>query len=305
MGSATSTSVTSTSVTPTIIVQNAGNTGIAAIKALLAKGNCNVRTASRDPDKLKEKLKDTKGVKVFKTGDDAFFAGADRFIVIPPGGTPDPDDRAAIATEFLRKAVSAGATHGVVLSVIVAEGRRGLFGRQFGSVENACASMDKVTTVNIRAPMFYQNMWGDVAAIKSHDTFYAPIDGDVKQLSCAVADVGDALAAAVLDPSLGGKSIHVIGSNLTKNQVAALYSKTLGRPIKFAQASTDAATKAFEAFGMPSWQIKGVIELFGLNETDAFVAAHEREFQGLVGRKPMSVQQYIDTALIHGLRASE
>ena len=92
--------------------------------------------------------------------------------------------------------------------------------------------------------------------------------------------------------------MHVIGANAaSKNEIAALYSKKLGRDIKFVQASEEAATKAFEPYGMPAWQVKGVIELFGINETDAFVKAHENEFEELGKRKPMSVATYINTVL--------
>ena len=61
---------------------------------------------------------------------DEFFVGANRFIAIPPGGTPAPETRVTTALEFLTKANAAGATHGVVLSVVVADRRRGLFGER-------------------------------------------------------------------------------------------------------------------------------------------------------------------------------
>ena len=287
----------------TVVVQNCGLTGLAAIKALnAAAGNCTVRVASRDAAKLSEKLAE-EGAKaeVFQTGDDALFADADRFICIPPGGTPAPETRVSVALDFLTKVKAAGAKHGVVLSVIVADRRRGLFGSQWGEVEDA-AAQDGVTVVSVRAPMFYGNMWGDVATVKSHDTFYMPIAGDTRQISAAVADVGAAMATAVLDASLGNKIIHVVGDHLTKNEIATLYSKKLEREVKFAQASKEAATEAFKAFGMPLWQIEGVIELFDNVETDSFVDAHRGEFQALVGRPTMTVEQYIDTALIHGLK---
>jgi hypothetical protein len=54
--------------------------------------------------------------------------------------------------------------------------------------------MDGVTVCIIRAPFFLDNMWGDVATITSHDTFYAPVAGNVKQLVAAVSDIGEALA---------------------------------------------------------------------------------------------------------------
>jgi len=293
--------------TTTVIVQNAGSTGLAAIKALNALGGCTVRVASRDPAKLREKLTGEDGAtaQVFQTGDAALFAGADRFICIAPGGTPAPETRVTAALDFLSNAKAAGIKHGSVLSVVVAEGRRGLFGRQWGEIEDAASTADGgVTAVFVRAPMFHGNLWGDVAGVKSHDTFYAPVGGDTKLLSASAADVGEALAVAALDASLGNKIVHVIGDNLTKNEIAVLYSKKLGRNIKFAQASVEGAIEAFTAFGMPLWQIEGVIELFGNPETDAFVADRRGEFQALVGRAPMTIEQYIDAALIHGLKAA-
>jgi uncharacterized protein YbjT (DUF2867 family) len=291
--------------TITIVVQNCGLTGLAAIKSLNAADNKNtVRVASRDAAKLREKLsKEGAEAQVFQTGDDAMFTGADRFICIPPGGTPEPETRVTTALEFVKKATAAGATHGVVLSVVVADRRRGLFGRQWGEVEDAATAQNGVTTVFVRAPMFFGNMWGDVPAVKSSNTFYMPIDGDTSMLTAAVADVGAAMAASVLDISLGNKTVHVVGDHLTKNEIAALYSKKLGRDITFTQVPKSAATEAFKAYGMPLWQIEGVIELFDNVETDAFVDAHRGEFQNLVGRPAMTVEQYIDAALIHGLKA--
>tara|TARA_B110000208_G_scaffold12842_1_gene15696 strand:- start:826 stop:1764 length:939 start_codon:yes stop_codon:yes gene_type:complete len=289
-------------IMPTILIQNCGQTGLAAAKALLAKGGITVRTTTRDTAKLTKKLAGL-AVEVFASGDTAAFAGVDAFICIPPGGTPDPDDRVAIAIDFLQKAKDAGITHGALVSVVVAaaENRRGLFGAQFGAVEDAAAALDGVTVVSVRSPMFYENMWGDLEAIKSHDTFYIPIDGEIKQLTAAVSDVGAALAAAVLDSSLGTSAVHILGDNLTKNEIAALYSAKLGRTINFVHAPVEAAVEAFAAYGMPKWQVDGVIELIAFNETDTFVAAHKGEFEALVGSAPTTVKQYIDTALIHGL----
>ena len=292
--------------TTTVIVQNAGNTGLAAIKALGALGGCAVRVASRDPAKLRERLAGEAGAtsaEVFQTGDPAMFTGGDRFICIAPGGTPEPETRVSAAVDFLASAKAAGIKHGAVLSVVVAEGRRGLFGRQWGEIEDA-ATTAEMTAVSVRAPMFLSNLWGDVAGVKSHDTFYAPVGGDTKLLSAAAADVGEALAVAALDTSLGNKVIHVVGDDLTKNEIAALYSKKLGRKITFAQAPVEGAIEAFKAFGKPLWQIEGVIELFGNSETDAFVADHRGEFKALVGRAPMTIEEYIDAALIHGLKAA-
>ena len=164
---------TTTTTTTTVLVQNCGYVGLAAIKALNdAAENCTVRVASRDPAKLREKLaSEGATAEVFQTGDATMFKGADRFVCIPPGGTPAAETRVTTALEFLTKAKAAGAKHGVVLSVVVAEGRRGLFGSQWGEVEDA-AAQDGVTVVSVRAPMFFNNMWGDCPTVQSHDTFY-------------------------------------------------------------------------------------------------------------------------------------
>ena len=125
-----------------VVVQNCGNVGLAAIKTLLAKGGCKVRTASRNPDKLKTtKLKDL-DVEVYKTGDDALFEGIDRFVCIAPG-PKDPDMRAKVAIDFVQKAKDSGAKHGAVMSVVVAaaENRRGIFGAQFGAIEDTIGAM--------------------------------------------------------------------------------------------------------------------------------------------------------------------
>ena len=87
---------------PVVAVQNCGNIGLAAIKSLVARGGCKVRTASRNPDKLKSTKLAGLDVEVFQTGDDALFAGVNRFVCIPPG-PDDPDQRAALAIAFAEK----------------------------------------------------------------------------------------------------------------------------------------------------------------------------------------------------------
>ena len=214
------------SITPVVVVQNVGNAGLVAIKSLLSKGGYKVRTASRNPDKLKSTKLAGLDVEVFKTGDDALFEGATNFICIAPG-TKEADDRQKVAIEFLKKCKEAGATSGSILSVVVApaEDRRGLFGAQFGAVEDFAGSMEGMKVCTIRAPFFLDNMWGDVDTIKSHDTFYAPVASDVRQLAAAVADVGEALAVGAVNEKFAGKGFFVLGDHITKGEVAALYSK--------------------------------------------------------------------------------
>ena len=286
-----------------VAVQNCGNAGLYAIKTLVAQGGCTVRTCSRNPEKLKAgKLAGMDNVQIFKTGDEGFYKGVNRFIVIPPG-TVDPDDRAKSAIEFANKCKDAGATHGSVVSVVVADNstRRGLFGAQFGKVEDALSGFagEGVTMCTVRAPFFLENMWGDVDSIKSHDTFYAPVDGDVRQLVTSVADVGEAVAMGALDASAhGGKAYFLLGDHITKNEVAALYSAKLGRTINFVQASEEAATAALKGFGFLQWQIDGILELNNLNDSADFVAQHAGEFKQLTGRDPVNTSQFLDTALI-------
>eukprot|EP00946_MAST-07B_sp_MAST-7B-sp1_P003797 g3797.t1 len=297
----------SPSLTPpklVVAVQNCGNAGLYAIKTLIGKDGVEVRTSSRNPDKLKStKLAGIEGVKVFKSGDPAFFAGVDRFIAIPPG-TENPDDRAKTAIEFVQKCVDAGATHGSAISVVVADksNRRGLFGAQFGLVEDTLAGMNGISVCTIRAPFFMDNMWGDVDTIKSHDTFYAPISSDTKQLVSAVADVGEALAVGALDAvTHGNKAYFVLGDRISKGAIAALYSQKLGRAIKHVQASEEAATEAMKGFGFKQWQIDGILELNNLNDSADFMAEHSGDFKKLTGRDPMTTSQYLDAVLIPAL----
>jgi len=182
--------------------------------------------------------------------------------------------------------------------VAPAEDRRGLFGAQFGAVEDFAGSMEGMKVCTIRAPFFLDNMWGDVDTIKSHDTFYAPVASDVRQLAAAVADVGEALAVGAVNEKFAGKGFFVLGDHITKGEVAALYSKKLGRKINHVQASVEAATAAMKGFGFVQWQIDGVLELNGLNHPPEFMSQHHGDFKQLTGRDPMSASQYLDAVLI-------
>lgn len=289
----------------TVVVQNCSNVGFPAIKALLSAG-CKVRTQSRNPEQLKESKLSGLEVEVFTTGDDAIFDGADRFICIAPA--PEvADDRIRLAIEFMQKAQAAGIKHGSVLSVaLVDEGNvRGLFGHQFNEIEEAARALEGVSTSFVRAPFFMENLFGAVATINSHDAFYDAVDADVKQLLVHADDVGEALCKAALDTATAGKAYFAFGANISKGEIATLFSEKLERKISFVKASDDDARKALAGFGLPAWSVEGCLELNYLGVSQDFVDAHKVEYEELVGRPALTAKEFIDTILSTALGQKE
>ncbi len=254
----------------TVVTTPTGNIGRQLVDNLLAAGRP-VRVIARDPSKLPAATRGRVEVVPGSHGEagvvDRAFRGADAvFWLMPPDPhLPGPDTYPA----FTRPACDAIRAHGVRHVVGVSNlGRGTLFAGRAGLATASLAMDDLIagTGVNFRAlalPAFMDNLLLQVAAIKHQGTFFGPISADRKRPTCATRDVAAVAAELLVDRSWTGRGdVPVLGpEDLSCDDMAAVLSDVLGRPIRYQRVPFDAIEAPMKARGASDAFAGGYVEM--------------------------------------------
>ncbi|KAL4469900.1 hypothetical protein ABPG72_006540 [Tetrahymena utriculariae] len=171
----------------------------------------------------------------------------------------------------------------LVVSVTCANNQDVLFGRQFSPIEKELKASGLKYGL-LRLPMFIDNVWGNNEPIRTHNTFYGPINGDKKFVTAAVQDAALAVAIILQNPSKhAGKTYTITSDYKSSDEQAQIFSQALGRPIKYVNAIFEGTKQALLKF-MPEWQVDGVLDLYKLIEkNDISQVNHTNDFKKITG----------------------
>lgn len=261
-----------------------------------------LRVVVRDPTRLPVAVRDYAQVVEGSHGDPdvvaTAFDGADAvFWLVPPN--PSADSVRATYVDFTRPACDALSLGNVGRVVGVSALGRGV-ARNAGLV-TASLEMDDLiagTRVNYRAltmPSFMDNLLRQVDAIRNRGVFFSPIDGDRKMPSCATGDIAAAAAALLLDESWSGAaSVPVLGpEDLSFNDMAAIMSEVLNRPVRFEQIDGLAYKANLVANGMSDAMAQGMLDM-ALAKNDGLDNAEPRTFEATT---PTTFRQWCQDVL--------
>ncbi|KAL4461484.1 hypothetical protein ABPG74_016108 [Tetrahymena malaccensis] len=269
-----------------LVLGATGYIGSATVKTL-ASLNANVTAGVRDPTKVKEL--ETAGASVVKAdmGQSQselaqILKNYDHLYVVTPGHI----DRTNLAINAIKAAQEAHIKYILIVSITAADNLEILFGRQFNPIEKEL----KLSGLNygiLRLPIFTDNIFGNAEHIKSHNTFYGPIDGDKKLVTVAIQDAALAAATILLNPSNHiGKTYTITSELSSSDEQAQSYSQALARPIKYVNGTFEGTKKALLNF-MPEWQVDGVLELYKLIEKqEQSQVTFTNDFKTLTGKEP-------------------
>jgi uncharacterized protein YbjT (DUF2867 family) len=222
-----------------VISGASGNTGGAAAKTLLAQGHA-VRVIVRDAKKGEPwkqlgaevalaELDDTAALTAALRGADGVYA------MLPPNH--HADDLLALQATFITSWTAALAAakpkHVVILSSVGAElpGGTGPI-TAIHRLEEALAPLHLPLTA-VRAAYFMEN-WGAVAhPVKADGVLPSMLPLGHPAQMVATADIGRTVAEALVSGPAAGKVIELVGPrDYTPEDVAAVFGRVLGRPIK-------------------------------------------------------------------------
>ena len=274
-----------------VVTTPTGQIGSQVVKRLLA-ANEGVRVIARDPSKLPSEVHAKVDVVEGSTDDEKVvsraFEGAESvFWVVPPSFTTN--DVTEYYLRFTRPACSAMKSQGVKRMVTVSGMGRGI-AVDAGPVSAAFAKDEEIekTGVDFRAlwcPGFFENMLNQVEAIKHQGMFFLPSRPDLKTRFVATRDIAASGAKLLLDRSWTGQGgLAVLGpEDLSCNDMAAIMTEVLGKPIRFQQ--------------IPGEAYKAQLMKFGASENLAqeLVTMHAAKDNGLDNAEPRTAENTTPT----------
>lgn len=241
------------------------------LPALLAHG-APVRVIVRDsaslPTELMGRVEVVTGSHADATVVKRAFDGAEAVFWLAPAN-PHADSILEAFVDFTRPAANALLTCGVRRVVgISALGRHTPQAAKAGYVTGSLAMDDLIasTGVHFRAltlPSFMDNILRQTTTIKNQGLFFSPIDGDLKLPSCATHDIASVAARQLLNTEwTGQEEVAALGpENISFNDMAAVMSEVLGKPVRFQQISLDAYKAGLLRAGFSEAMAQGMTDM--------------------------------------------
>ncbi len=183
----------------------------------------------------------------------AAFTGVDGvFLLIPPNFDPTPGfpEIRAIIAALTTAILAAKPPKLVCLSTIGAQATQPNVLNQLGLVEQALAVLP-LPVCFLRAAWFMENAAWDVAPARDAGvvpSFLQPLDKPVPMV--ATADIGKLAAALLQETWIGRRVVELEGPRrVTPNEIAATFTKILGRPVRMEAVPRESWEGLFAAQG--------------------------------------------------------
>ncbi len=218
----------------------------------------------------------------------AAMAGIEKAVLI----MPNVEEQLAIEKQFVDVAVEAGVQHIVYQS----------------SLESVPGSTNPITSIHvateeyikasglawtmIRPGFFMQTFAASAPRIKESGNIVLPL-GSATLCVTDLRDVAAIMAKVLTEPGHENKSYDITGPELiTMQEVAARFSKILGREYKYVDLPLDAFKGALKNAGFNDWRINAVAA--ELNSIANGSLDHTTNtVQELLGRKPHSIDDFV------------
>jgi uncharacterized protein YbjT (DUF2867 family) len=256
-----------------MIVVTAPTSGIGrqVVQNLLA-GGAAVRVVARDPARLApgvaERVEIVRGSHSDPSVVAEAFAGADAVFWLVPAD-PKAGSVFEAYVDFSRPAADAFKPQGVGRVVgISALGRGTPVASRAGLVTGSLAMDDLIAGAGVpfRAlcmPSFMDNLLRQAGPIKDQGVYYGPTRPDLKAPTVATRDIAAVAARLLQDRSwTGAAEVPVLGpEDLSQQDMAAIMSEVLGKPVRYAQTPPQAYKDNFLGFGFSEPMAQGMLDM--------------------------------------------
>lgn len=275
-----------------LVTGASGNVGSRLARALVAAG-VPTRALVRRTDAAAE-LQELGAEPVVCTFEDAdalrdAVRGAEQvYLVSPPGVDRMVEEQVAVVeaarAEGVRHVVkqsSIGADLDTDASIVVAHRR----------IEEAIESSG-MTWTHLRPHWFMQNELGQAGTIAGDGVFYAP---DVTAISMIdVADVASVAARVLTSDGHEGRAYVLTGPQvLSYADLADVYSRVLGREVRWQEVSLEEARDSMREAGMPEELAVGFPEVMGGYRGGGVMREVSPAVEELTGRAPRTFEEFL------------
>jgi uncharacterized protein YbjT (DUF2867 family) len=239
-----------------LITTPTGQVGSRVVRRLLDAGAA-VRVLVRDPARLPADVRERADVRTGDLTDAASFRAAlegasQLFLVIPPGYAAE--DFGAWQRAIARTAADGVRDFGVRRVVLLSSGgaHRDDLGAisRLGEAEAMLREAAPDVTA-LRAGFFFENFFSAIPTIRQFGAVFMGTAPDTRVPMVATADIGDAAAERLLDPSWSGFSVRGVHGpeDLSPAEATTRIATALGRPIAYVQATHEQTRDALAAHG--------------------------------------------------------
>jgi uncharacterized protein YbjT (DUF2867 family) len=275
-----------------VITTPTGHIGHRVVEQLLA-AKADVTVFVRNPDRLSDTVRSRARVATGDLEDAAALTRATKgaealFSLVPPNYVAQ--DWGAWRRQLGRNAAQAITENHIPRVVMLSS-----FGAQrkdlgaisgVGEVE-PLIQVAAPNVLTVRAGFFMENLLSSVPTLRESGTIYNALSPTVKLPLVATRDIGDVVAAWLLDPTWSGhQTIGVHGAaDLSMTEAAAIIGEAIGRPVTYTQVPVEAAQDGMRQGGVSDSVAEGLgAMLRGLST-------------GPVGAEPRTAQTTTPTTL--------
>jgi len=206
---------------------------------------------------------------------------------------PNSEQQLGMEKQFVDCAVEAGVGHIVKLSSMEAipEAESPIPSLHWQSEEYIRAS--GLSWTMLKPNFFMQNFLASGGSIQQQKKFFLPM-GEGKTVMIDCRDVGAVAAEVLTGDGHELQSYEITGPEmLSFSDVADRFSEVLGEKIEYVDMPADAYRERLSQFLTQEWHLNAVCELFREVKEGATPFHVTDTFQQLMGRKPMSLVQFI------------
>jgi uncharacterized protein YbjT (DUF2867 family) len=278
------------------VVGATGNTGRAVVKELRQLGE-NPLCIVRNPDKAREVLGSDANTAVAELNDRAALEKALKSVetvFVVTGHNPGMVEQ---QNNVLDAALAAGAKYLVRVSGgrdVAKADSASVVGRGHAALEQRLRESG-IKWVILRPGLFMQNLLGQAASIKSDSKFVMAYPKDSPIAWTDVRDTGAVGARILLDPGPhADKTYEFTGKKTTNDEVAAVFSQVLGRPIAYVPITVEQNEAALKSRNMPDWLVAHLVTIAKLGHAGSFSTENTKPIEDLVKRAPLTMRQFVE-----------
>lgn len=272
-----------------LVIGSLGNVGAEVVKALISRG-VRPRAADRRPERVTERFGAAVDAVRFDFADPssygATFAGIERLFLVRPPQLANPKHDLFPALEAAKVA---GVRRVVFLSLI---GIEDVKAAPHFKIE-AWLRASGLDFTFLRASFFMQNLGTTHREeIRDRDEIFIPV-GAARTAFVDVRDLGEVAALALTEDGHAGKAYDLTGSEaLGYDEVAAIFSRELGRTIRYRNPSATAFLVRQLRNGHPLMYAFVTTWLYG-NTRKGLAERVTGTARELLGRDPIPLERYV------------
>lgn len=221
---------------------------------------------------------------------DRALSGVDRAFLVSPSSPRQVELEAA----FIAAATRAGLRHLVRLSAQGVE-QPGCAERRLHAPH---AELERILRASglpwtlLRPNTFMQNLLHHAPTIAAQGALFSPLSPTARVAYVDPADIGAVAALALTEPGHAGRIYTLTGpAALNDEDIAAVLTAVVGRPIRYVQIPWEALGAALRQHGLPAWHVEGALELMRTYE-DGLAERTASDIPRLLGRPARSVADF-------------